>query len=739
MYAKLILKNAKRSLKDYLIYIVTMTICVTLFYSFLSISSRYYRPDIGSEYDFTMLSDGMKMAVCLITLCLLFLIRFVNNYMLRHRQKEFAVQSIMGMEQKTIARLFFAETLIMGIFSIVLGIFLGAFFSQFITAMLLTSYGKDYALTWTLFPDTLMLTAGFFILSFLVIGLFNTHTIQKTKIIDMLLADRENDPALQKSRWIIAASILFEIFTVYALISGIDKVIFYYDSRFALPVRIMFWGNIFFPAVTLLWSVFHLIAKRKAGLYTLLPALLGFSVLNAFTAASVPLFTNRYYLSWGTGTINLYMMFILVDLLFFICASIYLAGNLIVAWKEKSPKHRYSDENLFFFGQLISKLNTTSKTMTLICITLVLAIFLFIAAPILTAWASGYLDARSMYDVQIFSKYNNVYEEKDLPTDDYEIITDFLVEHEIETTYDCIFSLYLPKKADFHNRVKYTFPIAAISLSDYNMIREMLGYGPVSLSENEFTTHWKSIATEEERDNFLTTHTSVITDAGELTLTEHSYYEEAIGETAYNSYTNVVYIFPDSICKKLLPVMRNRYIITAQTISYRYALALEQFFTAQYPEQTDTGVSYAIRLRTLQINSTKAGNFVLQASMLYGAIVLMVICLTVLSLQQLLDAGQYRYRFLVLRKLGVEEQRITKLILKQLGIWFGLPFTVAVVVAAVIITYFIQAISAEVSAYIGLNALLLQIGATISILAILLICYFMSTWILFKSSVRNTN
>ncbi len=739
MYAKLILKNAKRSLKDYLIYIVTMTICVTLFYSFLSISSRYYRPDIGSEYDFTMLSDGMKMAVCLITLCLLFLIRFVNNYMLRHRQKEFAVQSIMGMEQKTIARLFFAETLIMGIFSIVLGIFLGAFFSQFITAMLLTSYGKDYVLTWTLFPDTLMLTAGFFILSFLVIGLFNTHTIQKTKIIDMLLADRENDPALQKSRWIIAASILFEIFTVYTLISGIDKVIFYYDSRFALPVRIMFWGNIFFPAVTLLWSVFHLIAKRNAGFYTLLPALLGFSVLNAFTAASVPLFTNRYYLSWGTGTINLYMMFILVDLLFFICASIYLAGNLIAAWKEKSPKHRYNGENLFFFGQIISKLNTTSKTMTLICITLVLAIFLFIAAPILTAWASGYLDARSMYDVQIFSKYNNVYEEKDLPTDDYEIITDFLVEHEIETAYDCIFSLYLPKKADFDNRVKYTFPIAAISLSDYNMIREMLGYGPVSLSENEFTTHWKSIATEEERDNFLTTHTSVITDAGELTLTEHSYYEEAIGETAYNSYTNVVYIFPDSICKKLLPVMRNRYIITAQTISYRYALALEQFFTAQYPEQTDTGVSYAIRLRTLQINSTKAGNFVLQASMLYGAIVLMVICLTVLSLQQLLDAGQYRYRFLVLRKLGVEEQRITKLILKQLGIWFGLPFTVAVVVAAVIITYFIQAISAEVSAYIGLNTLLLQIGATVSILAILLICYFMSTWILFKSSVRNTN
>ena len=90
MYAKLVFRNAKRSVKDYLIYIVTMTICVTLFYSFLSISSRYYQPDIGSEYNFTILSDGMKAAICVITLFLLFLIRFVNHYMLRRKQKEFA-------------------------------------------------------------------------------------------------------------------------------------------------------------------------------------------------------------------------------------------------------------------------------------------------------------------------------------------------------------------------------------------------------------------------------------------------------------------------------------------------------------------------------------------------------------------------------------------------------------------------------------------------------------------------
>lgn len=488
MYAKLIFRNAKRSVKDYLVYIVTMTICVALFYAFLSISSSYYNPDIGSEYDFTLLSDGMKAAICMITLLLLFLIRFVNHYMLLRKQKEFAVQSIMGMEQKTIGRIFFAETLIMGMLSILTGIFFGVFCSQFITAMLLSAYGKPYELSWTLFPDTVLLTVGFFAFSFFVVGTSNTRTIQKAKIITMLSAEKENEPELGKSRWIFVMAVIFELFTVWAFITGAIKYLFFYDSRFPIPVRLMYFGNILFPAVTLGWSFLWLFRKKKRDFQKLLCGLSACSVLNTFAAVSVPALTNQYYLPLGNGMLRQYLLFALIDLLFFIAALIYLASSLIILWKEKSPEHKYKEENLFFLGQITSKLQTTSKTMTLICITLVLAIFLFIAAPILTGWASGYLGVHSMYDVQIFSRYNDVYEEKNLPQDNYELITDFLEEQDIETAYDCTFNLYLPEKDDFYNRQKYNFPIAAISLSDYNAIRKMLGYEQISFGENEFIT-----------------------------------------------------------------------------------------------------------------------------------------------------------------------------------------------------------------------------------------------------------
>ena len=676
------------------------------------------------------------MAICAVTLFLLFLIRFVNNYMLRRRQREFALQSIMGMEQQTIGRLFFAETFLMGLVSIAAGIFLGVFCSQFITAMLLTSYGKQYEITWTLFPDTVLLTVAFFVLSFLVVGLSNTRAIRKMKIIDMLTADRKNGPELRKSRWIWMLTFLFEVFSIWMCITGVQKVLFYWDSRFALPVQLMFWGNILFPAISLLWPVLWALRRKKGGFPVLLSGLLISAFLNTLVAASVPVLNSRYFLGLGGGAVNQYLLFVLVDLIFLICALLYLVSSFIVAWKEGSPEHRYKDENLFFFGQIISKLSTTSKTMSLTCVTLVLAIFLFIAAPVLVGWASGYLDARSMYDVQIYSRYNDVYEEANLPQDDYDTVTDYLTDHSIETAYDCTFSLYLPNRADFHNRVKYDFPVVAIALSDYNTIREMLGYEPIFLADDEFTTQWQAIATTDERDSFLRDHTQVQTDAGTLTLAEQSYYEDAIGQTAYNSYTNVLFVFPDSVCAQLLPVMRNRYITTTDAISYDNARELEQVFTEQYPELADTGVAYSIRLSTLQINSTRAGNFVLQAAMLYGAVVLMVICLTVLSLQQLLDAGQYRYRFSVLRKLGVEERNIRKLVLKQLGVWFGLPIVVAIGVSTVVIVYFLQTISAEISAYIGIDTLLLQIGTTVSILLILLVGYFVSTWILFRRSIE---
>ena len=60
MYAKLAKINAKKSIKDYLIYFITITICVSLFYAITSLSSSSYEFITEDSYNFEQLKKMLK-------------------------------------------------------------------------------------------------------------------------------------------------------------------------------------------------------------------------------------------------------------------------------------------------------------------------------------------------------------------------------------------------------------------------------------------------------------------------------------------------------------------------------------------------------------------------------------------------------------------------------------------------------------------------------------------------------
>lgn len=178
------------------------------------------------------------------------------------------------------------------------------------------------------------------------------------------------------------------------------------------------------------------------------------------------------------------------------------------------------------------------------------------------------------------------------------------------------------------------------------------------------------------------------------------------------------------------------FINTKQAISYDDARELESYFDTQMSATDNhTGNRTYIRFSTLQINDTTTAIFIMRTMMTYFAIVLLIICFTILSLQQLTDAYDFRYRFDVLRKIGVDDTGINRIILKQMLIWFGLPVFVAILAASVLVVYILQTIYAEVSAYMGMTAFIANAGVSVAVLFILLCCYFVSSWVLFKKSI----
>ena len=738
MYVKLIWRNARRSIGDYLIYIVTLTLCVAMFYAFLSITSSYYRPDIGAQFDLSILGENMRNAICAITLLLLFLIKYVNNFMIYRKQKEFAVQTIMGMEQKLIARMFFFETLIMGGVALLTGCLLGGLLAQLITAMQLASMGYPYRITWTLYPDTLLLTALFFLVSFVVIGLFNIRAIRRIKVIDMLQADKVNE-SLKKSRWMHGVILVFSLFLIAVLATGISKRYYYFDPRMPLPVHVMFAANIAAPALTLLLPVFFLFSRlkhKKRNIAALTGSMLAADLLLIVSAASVPVLQQKYFLALGGGSVNLYAMFILGEIVFAVCAFMYLTGSFVTDIKEKNSKWAYREENLFFLGQILTKLKTTTKTMTLICLTLMVSIGLFLSIPALAGWASGYLEERAVFDIRIASLYNQTESIEELPDTGYGFVTDFLKKEGIAVEDDCTMTLYLPRKELFYSRMKSDFPMLAISLSDYNHLRRMVGLDPISLEEGTFTTQWRSTVSEEDMETFLDDNPVAETDAGLLNQAADRAYQAGISENVYNLYTDVVYVFPDSICGKLLGVERHRYINTAEPMPYETCTRLEDLFEKMLPtDMQGDGVNYLIRTRSTEVSDTTSGIFIIKTAMTYAAVVLFIICFTILALQQLLDSSLYSGRFGVLKKLGVEDKHIERLIFRQLAFWFGLPVGAAALGAAIFAVYFFRTISVQIAAYVGTGKLMVQVGAVVLILAVLLACYFTSTWILFRKQI----
>ncbi len=148
-----------------------------------------------------ILNKAMRIAVPIVALLVIFLISYVNTYMLRRKQKEFAVQTIIGMEQRTVAFIFFMETMIMGAISIILGILLGIGLSQIVGYIVIFVFVSRYDTFYSIVFGAI----------FIVMGIRNIRTVRQLKIIDMLHNSQRGNEKFtlyhQLSRWIVIAVI----------------------------------------------------------------------------------------------------------------------------------------------------------------------------------------------------------------------------------------------------------------------------------------------------------------------------------------------------------------------------------------------------------------------------------------------------------------------------------------------------------------------------------------------------
>ena len=216
MLFKLAIGNAKRSIKDYLIYIVTITIAFSLMFSFNLISN---------SKDILDLADMMKnfrIAVVFVSLIVCFVIGFLINYMIKfifkRRSKEFGLYLLLGISKKDISLMFILENLILGFISLILSFFVGILLSTIISSIILNIFNAPYAVKLpTDYLVPFLLSLGYFLLIYLVVLFLTKRRIKRLKIHDLLYLDSFNE----KSKSTKKKSVVSFIISLILIVGGL--------------------------------------------------------------------------------------------------------------------------------------------------------------------------------------------------------------------------------------------------------------------------------------------------------------------------------------------------------------------------------------------------------------------------------------------------------------------------------------------------------------------------------------
>ena len=681
MYAQLAKTNVRKSIKDYLIYFITIAICVSLFYAITSLSSSDYELITEESYNFRALKIILQYSTYLITAILILLIAYVNKYMIGRRKREFATYVLLGAEQRSVSLMFFIETIVVGFLAIITGILVGTLFSQAITAIVLISAKQEVVFSIKLYADTVVITFIFFISMFCIIGLYNVIVLRKIKLIDMLNAHKQVEFQFKRSNKVYIA--IFVVSIIMYIISG-SYTVKLINSEIDYSVKSLMY--------------------------------IGISLI--------------------TFIIGTYALF-------------YSISYIMIYIKNKWINFKYEGTNLFLIGAIVSKVKTVPILMATISITFLGAMISFIMTLVMSQWSMGYLDMRVPYDIEIRNNYStnflaqsNIDDIKVIPKLDYSEIVEWLNNNGKDIESYCQVEKYIISHDD---NIKSTL---AIKLSDFNKLRTMLGYDEIKLNDKEFTTQWHNAVSDEVINNYVGKNSKLNINGVTYNISKDSSYKESIGEGFYSNSDNII-ILPDEVCDNLDFIETNFVANIENKMKYEEANEFRQNyiynwfrsnnseFVTKYSDEND--ITYRvidIRIKSLEINNILTTTLAMRILGVYLGIVLLMISLTILSLSQLTDSIEHKDRFNVLRKLGVEENQINKIILKQISIYFIVPIAIAMIGDAIFIYNYYLIYNDIITVFVGNIEFILSIIFGVALMIVIYMCYFIGTYYTFKRNIN---
>lgn len=217
MLCKLAWGNVRRAGRDYLVYLLTLTLGVMVFYAFNTISMQVDIAGIDEEGLAQVMGSMLGDLTYFLAGVMAFLMVYANNFIMKRRKKEFGLYQVLGMGRGRVATIMALETVIVSVVAFVAGIVLGVGLSQlmtFFTASLFKTQIANFHFFFSM--HAFNLTLACMLVMFVLTLLLNLRAVRRTKLIELMGAERRNESIKTRNPWIAIA-----IFAVGAVLVGV--------------------------------------------------------------------------------------------------------------------------------------------------------------------------------------------------------------------------------------------------------------------------------------------------------------------------------------------------------------------------------------------------------------------------------------------------------------------------------------------------------------------------------------
>lgn len=735
MLCKLAWGNVRRAGRDYLVYLLTLTLGVTVFYAFNTISMQVDIAGIDEEGLAQVMGSTLGNLTYFLAGVMAFLMVYANNFIMKRRKKEFGLYQVLGMGRGRVATIMALETVIVSVVAFVAGVVLGVGLSQlmtFFTASLFKTQIANFHFFFSV--HAFNLTLACMLVMFVLTLLLNLRAVRRTKLIELMGAERRNESIKTRNPWIAIA-----IFAVGVVLVG---VAYYRLLRDGFPLtatdsklrEAMNQFGITTAMVTV--GTFALFWGLSGMLIKLLQSLRGvyWRGLNMFTVRQLAAKVNTVCFSMG----------VIAMILFLAITSVTCGMSIANVMNENLERYTptdmsqmyiyYTSDDLDYYKEYADPSSLDRKVPA------------DATVDLYSAWHGEIVDpGNDAESINGKSADNN--DETGKKVD----ISDVAGEHvqidsylsyplggsdpSVTPSEMCkIMGEKLPKALESNNADK---SLSVTSASQYNKLRQMMGKEPVHIGHDQY------LLTCDMGGELFDMYTKYMAGGHALTLGGHTLKPAtdksdedtaAIANSSMGSNPGTVVV-----ADELLSQLNLQPYSSSLLVNYKQGMDTTE---------ADESIIYTV-LDNLLVDGKEPGSWGIrttrsemytQAAQMNGLIsylaiyigfVLVVACAAILSIQQLSNVADGSRSYRVLAQIGCDDRQIRHSVMAQQAVFFLFPLAVGLAHSFVALKVIIDLVSMFGHLSIGGT-----VGLTCAIFLAAYGGYFLVTYLMSTGIVR---